>query len=234
MIPPAPPIQPPYPRNVPLLKAALMSIDDVANRRTTIPFQYNPASLRRSVRPNTVGAGEGDRSAEVRFTGAAAEIIQLEAHLDAIDQLNKSHPTVNEYGIYPLLSALQQLLYPTVQQVTTYNSKLSQGSIDVVPPEAPRLVFVWGRHRVVPVRLTNLAITEELYDGNLSPISASVALEMRVMTYSDVFPSNPDYSLFLSHQKNMETMASWVQPSDAKELIGIDVNALKESTPSRS
>lgn len=228
------PLRPPFPRNVPLFKGALVSIDDSSGKRTTVPFQFNPETLRRSLKPNLVGAGEGDRTEAVRFTGAAVEMIHLEVQLDGIDQLAAGNATASEYGIYPLLASLEQLVYPSVTQVKQYNSTLTQGSIDVVPPLAPRLVFVWGTHRVVPVRLTSLAITEQLYDGNLSPIAAAAALELRVLTYSDVFPNNPDYSLFLTHQQNLETMAGWVQPKNPKQILGVDPNSLRETPPASS
>jgi len=223
---------PPYPRNIPLLKGALIAIDDSGGSRTTVPFQYNPETLRRSLRPNEVGTAEGDRSTAVRFTGAAVEMVSLEAHLEAVDQRTVSSLAAG-YGIHPQLAALELFLYPSTAEVKRYESTLSSGSIDVVPPLAPRVLFVWGPHRVVPVRLSSMAVTEEFFDTNLNPVAATVALEMRVLTYSDVFSDNPDYSLFLSHQKNLETMASWVRPSNPKKSIGIDPTSPQETAPVR-
>lgn len=223
---------PPYPRNIPLLKGALISIDSSGGASTTIPFQYNPESLRRSLAPNEVGAAQGDRSTAVRFTGAATEMVSLEAHLEVVDRRTVS-TTASDYGIHPQLAALELLLYPATSAVTQYESTLSSGSIDVVPPLSPRVLFVWGPHRVLPVRLASMTVTEELFDTNLNPIAATVALEMRVLTYSDVFSDNPDYAVFLSHQKNLETMASWVRPSQAQRTIGVDPSSPEESTPVR-
>lgn len=227
---------PPYPATNRYFKGALISIDSTTQKKTTVPFQYNPHTLRRSLRPNEVGAAEGDRSAAVRFTGAAVATISVEAHLDAVEALARSDTSVaSYYGIHPLLAALELLLYPTTSQVQGYETQADSGSIDVVPPLAPQQVFVWGPNRVLPVRLASMAVTEELFDGNLNPIAATVALEMRALTYSDVTSDNPAYSMWMTHQQHMETMAGWVQAAEHKgnmsRSIGVDVSNLKEAAP---
>lgn len=216
---------PPYPDNLRLAKGALVSVGQTTADRTTIPLQYNPETLRRSLQPNEVGAAEGNRSQAVRFTGAAVEMISLEAHMEAIRGVEGGKSRMDHIvqdsisaspgfqGVYPLLAALQLLLYPTTDQVRSYQQTVDGGSVDVVPPLAPRVLFVWGPQRVLPVRLASMAVTEEMFDGELKPVAATVSLEMRVLTYSDVFPDNPDYALFLSHQSNQEALAAQVRQS---------------------
>lgn len=237
-LPPANPARqtPPYPATSRFFKGALIAIDAVTQQKVTVPFQYNPNTLRRSLRPNEVGSAEGDRSSAVRFTGGAVETISVEAHLDAIDALSRSDNSVaSYYGIHPLLASLELLIYPSTAQIQSYESNAAQGSIDVVPPLAPSQVFVWGPNRVLPVRLASMAVTEELFDGNLNPIAATVALEMRVLTYSDVTSDNPSYSMWMTHQQHMETMAGWVQAAQHKgnmtRAIGVDVSNLQEAAP---
>ena len=220
------PIPPPYPRNVPLLKGALVSIDDQTQKSTTVPFQFNPESLRRSVKPMTVGSGAGERSSAVRFSGAASETISLTAQIDAFDGLNDGDAETMTYGILPQLAALELFAYPSTTDVNTYETQLKSGTINVVPPLAPHLVFVWGKQRVLPVRLESMTITEELFDGNLNPISASVALDLRVLTYSDTFPGDLEYRLFYSYQQSMETLASQVRPNNPAQLIGVDPDSI--------
>lgn len=244
--PPAPRIQnpppstqrqrPPYPANSRFFKGALIAIDSVSQQKTTVPFQYNPNTLRRSLRPNEVGAAEGDRSTAVRFTGAAVEMISVEAHLDVIDALARSDNSVaTYYGIHPLLAALELFLYPSTAQIQAYETTAAAGRIDLVPPLAPQQVFVWGPNRVLPVRLASIAVTEEFFDSSLNPISATVALEMRVLTYSDVTSDNPAYNMWMTHQGHMETMAGWVQNAlhrrDMTQVLGVDVSNLQEASP---
>lgn len=191
----------------PPLKGALVSIDESGSKKT-LRFQYNPETLRRTLSPNTVGGDQGDRSRAVRFTGAPVESISVEVLLDATDALDQGDPVAQRLGVYPQMSALELLLYPSSASVERTQAALAGGSIEVVPIVAPRLLFVWGAGRVVPVRMTTLTVTEEIFGPNLVPIRATVAIEMRVLSYSDVFSDNPDYQVFLDYQKDLEANAA--------------------------
>ena len=46
----------------------------------------------------------------------------------------------------------------------------------------PVVLFVWGPQRIVPVRITQLSITEKLYDSMLNPVHAEAQLSLRVLT----------------------------------------------------
>ena len=51
----------------------------------------------------------------------------------------------------------------------------------------PTVLFVWGPGRIVPVRVTNLTITEKLYDALLlNPIHAEATIEIQVLTPEEV------------------------------------------------
>jgi hypothetical protein len=193
--------------NVPPLKGAIVTIDATTLLPTAVCFQYNPETLRRSLKPNTVGGDEGDRSSAVRYTGAPVETISVDVQVDATDQLNRNDPTAMEMGIAPQMAALELLLYPPSQQVTQAQTSLAGGAIELVPITAPQTLFVWGANRVVPVRLTSIAVSEELFGANLNPIRANLSLEMRVLSYSDVYSSNPDYQSFLAYQQLLERIA---------------------------
>jgi hypothetical protein len=79
--------------------------------------------------------------------------------------------------------------------------------LEVIPPEGPFTLFIWGAKRVLPVKLTEFRITEEAHDVNLNPIRAKVSLGMKVLTYADLKLTHPGYALFLAHQVVKETMA---------------------------
>jgi hypothetical protein len=81
------------------------------------------------------------------------------------------------------------------------------GTIELIPPEAPLTLFIWGPKRVLPVRLATFSIVEEAYDVDLNPIRASVNLGLRVLSYNDLSLTNPGYYLFLAHQVTKEVMA---------------------------
>ena len=81
------------------------------------------------------------------------------------------------------------------------------GTIEIIAPEGPFTLFIWGAKRVLPVRLTEFRVTEEAHDTNLNPIRAKVSLGLRVLSYADLSLTHPGYTLFLAHQITKETMA---------------------------
>jgi len=195
-----------------LQKGALVTVD-ASSAKTSIPFQYNPDTLRRQLVPQLVGGQQNDRSQMVRFSGAPVETISVEIELDYVDASGVADATVASSGIYPLLSALEILAYMPVSTVNSNASLLSWGTLEVAPAPAPLTLFVWGASRVVPVSIQNYTITEQAFDNYLTPIRATVALEMRVLSYSDLATSNPGYSQFLVYQQNKETFAGQLSSS---------------------
>jgi hypothetical protein len=140
--------------------------------------------------------------------GAPVETITLDVEIDATDQLASGNPLATSMGVYPQLSALEMLLYPKSALVIANTVLALTGTIELIPPEAPLTLFVWGPKRVLPVRLTTFSITEEAYDVGLNPIRASVNLGLRVLSYSDLSLTHPGYYLFLAHQVTKEVMAT--------------------------
>jgi hypothetical protein len=201
-------VTPPYPKNIKLVKGSLVSVNDLTFQSKTVSFQYNPDTLSRSLQPVTLGPGDGNRSQALRFTGAAAQTISLEVQIDCMEQLNTGDPIAVAQGIYPQLAVLESLLYPSSIQVIANQALAVAGMLEVVPLTAPRTLFVWGPSRVLPVRLMSLKITEQLFDANLNPIQAAAAMELKVLTYSDVFLTNPDWWNFLSYQMKLEALAA--------------------------
>ncbi|UUZ47651.1 hypothetical protein LP420_31500 [Massilia sp. B-10] len=89
------------------------------------------------------------------------------------------------------------------------NIALAQiGNIEIIPPEAPLTLFVWGPTRVLPVRVTSFSITEEAYDTLLNPVRAKVDLSLTVLSYVDLKLTNPGHTLFMAYQIAKEVMAT--------------------------
>lgn len=193
------------------MKGALIGVDPVNPYTSIITFQYNPDTLRRTLEAQAAGAPKTTstvaRSEALRLRGAPVENITLDIEVDATDQLAKGDPTATDMGVYPQLSALEMLLYPKSNLVIANTILALTGSIELIPPEAPLTLFIWGPKRVLPVRLTTFSITEEAYDVDLNPIRASVNLGLRVLSYSDLSLTHPGYYLFLAHQVTKEVMA---------------------------
>jgi hypothetical protein len=197
----APPIAPR------LLKGGLVLVDPGTSRvLRVIALQYNPDSVTRSLQVQAVKEG-GDRSEALRLKGPPIETIKLDAEIDATDQLELADGTAIEIGLHAQLAALEILVYPTSAQLTANNALSQAGTLEIVPMEAPLMLFVWSAQRVVPVRITDFSITEEAFDPTLNPIRAKVSLGLRVLSIDDLGFAHKGGGLFMSYLQNKELLA---------------------------
>lgn len=132
----------------------------------------------------------------------------MTVEVDATDQLEAGDPLAAVSGIAPQLSALEMLLYPSSSLVIANGALLAAGTIEILPPEGPLTVLIWGPGRAVPIRVDSLEITEQAFAPSLVPIRASVALSVTVLSYDDLPITDPGYALFLVHQVLKETLAT--------------------------
>lgn len=195
-----------FPGSPRLIKGSIIGLDPFNPVASVIVFQYNPDSLTRTLQPRSPDAG-GDRSEVLRLSGAPKESIKLDVEIDATDQLEQVDRVATRLGIYPQLSALEMLIYPKSLTVIRNTLALAFGTLEIVPTEAPLTLFIWGRKRILPVRLNDMSITEEAHDVNLNPIRAKVSLGLEVLSYDDFPVTHPGYALFLAHQVVKEAMA---------------------------
>lgn len=196
-----------FPGSPRVLKGALVGLDPANPLASTIVFQYNPDALTRSLTAQTTG-GNTDRGEALRLKGPPEERISLEVEIDATDQLEQAKFPATSLGIHPALASLEMLLYPKSALVIANEVLMAMGVIEVIPPEAPLTLFIWGVKRVVPVRLTQFTITEEAFDPNLNPIRAQARLELRVLNYNDLGLLSVGGALFMAHQVVKEVMAT--------------------------
>ena len=205
------------------LRGGLVQLDPTTSRvLRVIALQYNPDSLSRTLSVQSTG-GEGaggDRSQALRLRGAATETIKLEAELDATDHLEDpdANPRAAEVGIHPQLAALESLVHPTADALADNHAMASTGTLEILPLEAPLTLFVWSRQRVVPVRVTDLSVTEEAFDVNLNPIRAKVALGLRVLSVDDLGFDHKGGTLFMGYLRNKEGLAADAPPSTLSAL----------------
>ena len=196
-----------FPNSPCLQKGAIVGLDPFNALASVIIFQYNPETLTRTITAQAAG-GEGDRGEALRLKGPPQETIRLDVEIDAADQLESADSIAAGVGIYPVLAALEMLLYPKSALVIANEVLLDAGVVEIIPPEAPLTLFVWGASRILPVRLTGLTITEDAYDQYLNPIRAKATLELRVLSYQDLGLPTPGGALFMAHQVAKEAMAA--------------------------
>ncbi|MBX6360918.1 MAG: hypothetical protein IRZ03_12665 [Acidobacterium ailaaui] len=190
-----------------LRKGAILSVDP----NTGVPLgkillQYNPDSITRSLKPQSVGE-QPDRTEVLRLKGPPIETIKCEAEIDATDLLAQGDANTLAFGIQPQLSALELLVYPS-SDVLIANEVLSLlGTIEILPMESALTLFAWSKNRITPIRITDIEVMEEAFDPQLNPIRAKVTLNMRVLNVNDVGFLTPAGALYMSYQIGQETMA---------------------------
>lgn len=197
-----------FPSSPKLQKGAIIGLDPANPLASVVVFQYNPDTLTRTLTAQTTTSSDTSRGEALRLKGPPEENINIDIEIDATDQLEKGDDNAASMGIYPALSALEMLLYPKSALVIANEILAAVGIIEIIPPEAPLALFVWGAKRVLPVRLTSFSITEQAFDPNLNPILAKVSLGMRVLNYMDLGLPSVGGALFMAHQVAKEVMAT--------------------------
>ena len=155
-------------------------------------FQFNPESLTRSLRiperPQGATARERTQAGEQTF-----ESISLKAHFSAADMLNEDKVLARMFGVGPQLSALEKMVHPSSKIAGLIGAAIdaigdalggaggSEPPTQPIPREAfPKIMFIWGLTRVLPVTIDSMRITELEYDFILNPIRAEVDIELTV------------------------------------------------------
>lgn len=198
-----------FPRSPRLAKAGLVLINpDSGAIQRIISLQYNSEKLSRSLAVQAAG-DENDRSQALRLRGPAVETFTLEAVLDATDQLEFSdrNPAATDAGLFPQIAAIETLIYPTSAQLRQQDALANAGTLEITPLETPLALFIWSRHRIVPVRVTQLSITEDAFDPNLNPILATVSLGLRALSVDDLGFAHRGGGLFMAYLTAKEALA---------------------------
>jgi hypothetical protein len=213
-----------FPGSPRIIKGALVGIDIFRPIPSVVVFQYNPETVTRTLQAQTAGES-GARSEVTRLKGAPVETIKLDVEIDATDQLEQGG-LATTLGIYPQLSSLEIMLYPSSGVVIANTVLMALGTLEIVPPTGPLTFLVWGLKRVLPVKLTEFSITEEAYDVGLNPIRAKINLGLRVLSYNDLSITNPAYYVFLTHQIVKEAMAAIGTVSNIADVAGGNVKLI--------
>lgn len=189
-------------------KAAVVVFEPTEPTPKVISFQFNPETLTRDVKASATETSA--RSDAFRLTGAPVETIKMDAIFDAGADGASSGAAGAGLGVYPQLAAFEMLITPPSARVIANTLALAAGTIEILPAKAPFTILVWG-NRVLPVRVSGFAITEEAFDSRLNPVRAKIGLEFKVLTYSDLERSHPGYAMYLSHQIVKETLGRMAQ-----------------------
>jgi hypothetical protein len=178
-------------------------------------FQYNPASLSRSIRPSNgrglrrdppdaqsgtsndqpAGEGNADDAYIASLPDDPKESFSLNLVIDAYDDLNENNKLGLVTGIADRLASLEMLAYP---DNTAFEDVLGaiggalgfrQGEDN---PKANVLLFYFGPGKIVPIKLNGLTINEQQFHAiSLYPIRAEVTLDIEVLREKELATFTP-------------------------------------------
>ena len=117
------------------------------------------------------GEGGGERAQPFRLKGPAIESIKLDAEIDATDQLEHPDQNAERGGVRHRAAARRcSRRWSTRASTSCWRRRAgASGTLEILPPEAPLVLFIWSTSRVVPVRVTEFSITEEAFDPGAQP-----------------------------------------------------------------
>jgi len=172
-------------------------------------FQINPESITHQWRAAQGTTAPGQKGGDpLAVKGLPDETFSFTLFMDSNDEIADSdtNPVAGAlatgFGLYTRLAALEMLQYPLPVSgdglVGTVSASVSASGLNVsaagakakdtsVPRlQVPVVLFVWGVQRIVPVRVTQISITERLYDTALRPVHAEAQLSLQVLTPDDL------------------------------------------------
>jgi hypothetical protein len=177
------------------LKGALIEYgsDFLGPIPNVVIFQFNPEKLSRTIeippRPVNATTRETSQAGEPPY-----ERFTVEAQFSAADQRDSSNPIGLTMGVGPQLAALEAMVYPVATPggiigaaVDAIGSLLGASSgpdpTQTVPRvQSPKILFIWGLTRVVPVIVESMTINEVQYDFLLNPEEATVSIGLAIVT----------------------------------------------------
>lgn len=159
-------------------------------------FQFNPETLSRTLqipaRPTGATQRETTQAGEKTF-----EKISFKAHFSAANMLDEGKVLAELFGIGPQLAALEKMVLPSAKiagligaALDAIGDALGGGGDDApaqpIPREKyPRILFIWGLTRVLPVTIDSMGISELEYDSVLNPLRAEVDITLSVIAVDD-------------------------------------------------
>lgn len=177
-----------------LLRGALIEYgsDFLGPIPNVVIFQFNPETMTRDIqipeRPT------GSRSRETHQAGERPlEKITITAKFSASDALGSNNPIARSLGIGTRLAALEKMVHPSgklsewigeaIDKVgdAVSGSGEEEASMPIPRENYPRILFIWGLTRVLPVVIDSMRIDEKQYDFLLNPTEAEVNIGMTVL-----------------------------------------------------
>lgn len=161
-----------------------------------VVFQFNPEQLARTITipPRPTDAAHRAQTGIGTTSAPPIETFTITAQFSAADSLGAGGAGAaipRLFGVGPQLAALEKMVHPrkpaasaVAAAVDAVGSAISAGKKldprNVPRPKIPKLLFIWGTSRVLPVTISSMTITEKEFDFLLNPVQAEVAIGLEV------------------------------------------------------
>lgn len=177
-----------------LLRGALIEYgsDFLGPLPNAVIFQFNPETISRAIQIPARPTG-GARRETTQAGDPPLEKITIKAEFDAADYLNTNNVLARQFGVGPQIAALEKMVFPSNkiggligQAIDAVGDALGLGGGDDAPCQPiprekyPRILFIWGLTRILPIVIDSMSITEQQYDNLLNPVRAEVSLGLSV------------------------------------------------------
>ena len=226
-----------------LLRGALVeySGDFLGPIPNLVVFQFNPEELARTINiPRPPSATTGNRSTEAEPSTTStppSESFTVTAKFSAADDLGNGGlvsaiPRV--FGVGPQIAALEKMVYPAgplsgllgqaidaVGSVSVsadgVGAEASSASIPIPRQSLPRILFIWGVTRVLPVRIKSMTITEQKFDAFLNPVQVEIQMGFDVLNLASTSTDKIGYGA-LTYSRGAKDAQAILNLAKAAEL----------------
>lgn len=197
-----------------------------------VVFQFNPEQLTRN-RSLTYAVPKGFEGSLRDFHKRYDDLVQLrdaqqvtvdeetisfEIRLDASDKLDEGDTITEQFGLAPQLSTLELMVYSSEERLPGKDMGSMLGSSGgfsyTRKPNPPLILFVWGRKRVLPVNIKSLNITELLYNADLDPVRATIAVSLAVIE-----GTSPPYMYTIQQMKEAMSVLNRSNITDKANVV---------------
>lgn len=179
------------PLTPPVLRGAIVQLGEdfgiiVPN---IIPFQYNPATATRTLKPWDPGeVDQTDRGAQAPMVQPydPEEQYKFTLELDATDDLEDGDPIAVATGVASRIAAIQKLTEPSDglfgDLIASAQALAGGPERQATRPSVPVSLLILGPGVILPIRVTSISIDIKEFTPALYPHMAEVQLDLRVLT----------------------------------------------------
>lgn len=221
-----------------LLRGALVeySSDFLGPIPNLVVFQFNPEELARTISIGELPTETANQRTPLKdghsISIPPVESFTVMAKFSAADDLGNGaavSPIPRAFGVGPQIAALEKMVYPP-QPLGGAAGQAVDAAGDVagevtnkkperaIPMQSlPRILFIWGSTRILPVRIKSMTITEQKFDAFLNPVQVEIQIGLDVLSLAKTGPDKIGYGA-LTYSRGAKDAQAILNLAKAAEL----------------